>query len=66
VAALSVHVYSPPLSSMSYYDGDGSTPLRNDAVDKEAPLWSSPSIETASGRSDTATSGTYRAATVAP
>lgn len=37
--ATSVHVYSPPLSTMVFYGHDGS-PLRCDDVDPEPTLWS--------------------------
>lgn len=31
-AALSIHVYSPPLSTMTFYDATGSSALRTEAV----------------------------------
>ena len=37
--ATSVHVYSPPLSTMVFYDDHGA-PLRRDDVDPEPTLWS--------------------------
>jgi hypothetical protein len=37
--ATSVHVYSPPLSSMMFYDPTG-TPCRFERVDPETPVWS--------------------------
>ena len=37
--ASSVHVYSPPLSSMMFYDPAG-TPCRVERVDPETPVWS--------------------------
>jgi hypothetical protein len=37
--ATSVHVYSPPLSSMMFYDPTGS-PCRVEQVDPETPVWS--------------------------
>lgn len=30
--ALSIHVYSPPLSTMTFYDASGRAPLRTEAV----------------------------------
>jgi uncharacterized RmlC-like cupin family protein len=36
--ATSVHVYSPPLSSMGFYDPDG-VPVRRDPVDAAPALW---------------------------
>ena len=37
--ATSVHVYSPPLSTMVFYGDDGA-PVRRDDVDPEPTLWS--------------------------
>ena len=37
-AAVSVHVYSPPLSTMVFYGPDGTT-LRAEAVELERPVW---------------------------
>jgi quercetin dioxygenase-like cupin family protein len=36
-AAVSVHVYSPPLTTMTFYDPDGREPLRVAAVRNDAP-----------------------------
>ncbi|MFN8052215.1 MAG: PIG-L family deacetylase [Acidimicrobiales bacterium] len=40
--ALSVHVYSPPLSSMGYYEGSGTAPTRVESVDADPAIWSLP------------------------
>jgi hypothetical protein len=45
--ASSVHVYSPPLSSMMFYDPAG-TPCRFERVDPETPVWSTEPFSTAS------------------
>jgi quercetin dioxygenase-like cupin family protein len=37
--ATSVHVYSPPLTAMGFYDPDGG-PVRHDRVDPAPALWS--------------------------
>lgn len=47
--AISVHVYSPPLSSMAYYDVDGRTTLRVEPVEDERAVWTNPGD---TGRSD--------------
>lgn len=60
-AAMSVHVYSPPLSSMAYYDVDGRTALRVEGVDGELAVWANPGDADRSARVDTA-----RAARPAP
>ena len=31
-SALSIHVYSPPLSTMTFYDSNGRSPLRTEVV----------------------------------
>ncbi len=38
--ATSVHVYSPPLASMSFYDDAAGSPCRIERVDDERPVWS--------------------------
>jgi hypothetical protein len=43
--ASSVHVYSPPLSSMMFYDPSG-IPCRVEAVDPEMPVWSTEPFST--------------------
>ena len=50
--ALSVHVYSPPLSSMAFYDADGRAELRTDLVDDESPVWHAPGSTERSPRAD--------------
>lgn len=40
VPALSVHVYSPPLSSMSYYDAAGRDVVTSNVVAPEPTVWS--------------------------
>jgi hypothetical protein len=37
--ATSIHVYSPPLRSMTFYDPVGFEPMRNDPVAPESPRW---------------------------
>lgn len=44
-AALSVHVYSPPLSTMGFYDESGTKLLRVDPVEHQAPVEHQPPVE---------------------
>lgn len=40
--AVSVHVYSPPLATMAFYDGAGVAAIRAETVDQEPAIWSAP------------------------
>jgi predicted metal-dependent enzyme (double-stranded beta helix superfamily) len=42
--ATSIHVYSPPLRSMTFYDPADGRPIRTDLVDQEVPALASDSV----------------------